>query len=358
MLTSTQEDDKIHTIVCKALRPENTLRFEKFSSNEESTKNSQDESREILDELRKDDGDISRAPLEFLELEFLKSQKSEEKPDSLTFYKTEKLDLSDISHSKSFTNSFNISEIMELDTSRSIEKFKKSLDISLDMIKSEALEEEAASDKLKEKLKEKSFKLKFKEGIDPSKNKKAEAELETEIKKDSFSKMKVLGQFNLGFIIAQLENDLFIVDQHATDERYNFEDLEKNLKIESQSMVVPEKLELTAVQEDMIIDNLQMFEMNGFKFDIDQNALPTQRISLISRPYSKNWEFGREDIEELIFLLNDSSINTIYRPSRIRSMLASRACRKSVMIGTALDKKRMMQLLSHMGEIDHPWVSE
>ena len=35
------------------------------------------------------------------------------------------------------------------------------------------------------------------------------------ISKDDFLKMSVLGQFNLGFIITRLENDLFIVDQHA-----------------------------------------------------------------------------------------------------------------------------------------------
>ena len=130
------------------------------------------------------------------------------------------------------------------------------------MIRKDALEEEAASKELKKSSQTKY--LKFKERIDPSKNKKAESELETEIKKDMFSQMKVLGQFNLGFIIAQLERDLFIVDQHATDERYNFEQLENSFKLETQHMVIPEKLELTAVQEDIIIDNLHIFEMNGF----------------------------------------------------------------------------------------------
>lgn len=221
------------------------------------------------------------------------------------------------------------------------------------MVRKEAKEEDAANKVQKQALKSKH--LKFKEKIDPSKNKKAESELETEIKKDMFSTMKVIGQFNLGFIIAQLERDLFIVDQHATDERYNFEQLEKNFKLETQHMVIPEKLELTAVQEDIIIDNLNTFEMNGFKFNINQNGHPTQRIQLISRPYSKNCEFGREDIEEMTHLLHDNSTNCICRPSRIRAMLASRACRKSVMIGTPLDRKAMMKLLIHMGEMDHPW---
>lgn len=36
-------------------------------------------------------------------------------------------------------------------------------------------------------------------------------------------------------------------------------------------------------------------------------------------------------------------------------MFASRACRKSVMIGTALNHNEMKRLIDHMGEIEQPW---
>jgi DNA mismatch repair protein PMS2 len=32
--------------------------------------------------------------------------------------------------------------------------------------------------------------------------------------------MTVLGQFNLGFIVAKFRGDLYILDQHACDEKY------------------------------------------------------------------------------------------------------------------------------------------
>lgn len=54
-------------------------------------------------------------------------------------------------------------------------------------------------------------------------------------------------------------------------------------------------------------------------------------------------------------MLQDAPSNSICRPSRIREMFASRACRKSVMIGTALNKKVMKSLVDHMGEIEQPW---
>lgn len=43
----------------------------------------------------------------------------------------------------------------------------------------------------------------------------AEAELSRFVSKQDFKRMKVLGQFNLGFIIVSLDSDLFVIDQHA-----------------------------------------------------------------------------------------------------------------------------------------------
>ena len=227
--------------------------------------------------------------------------------------------------------------------------------ITLDSIRQMAISEEKAEETLKSEKKLKKLKLRFKEStIEPSKNKKAEAELEMEFKKEMFSEMEVLGQFNLGFIIAKVNSDLFIVDQHASDEKFNFEDLEKKTKLQTQQLVVPERLELSSIQEITLLENLKIFEMNGFKFLVDEAAEPGQKVKIHSKPFSKNWEFGKEDIEEMIFML-DEAPNVLCRPTRIRTMLASRACRKSVMIGTALTKKQMKTLLEHMGGLDHPW---
>ena len=55
----------------------------------------------------------------------------------------------------------------------------------------------------------------FRAKIAPGASASAEAELTREITKASFKEMEVIGQFNLGFIIARLRDDLFIVDQHA-----------------------------------------------------------------------------------------------------------------------------------------------
>lgn len=55
--------------------------------------------------------------------------------------------------------------------------------------------------------------------------------------KTMFAEMEVIGQFNLGFIITKLDADLFIVDQHATDEKYNFEMLQQHTALQGQRLI-------------------------------------------------------------------------------------------------------------------------
>lgn len=77
----------------------------------------------------------------------------------------------------------------------------------------------------------------------------AEAALSRVISKADFGRMEVLGQFNKGFIIARLRHsaedededdasdDLFIIDQHASDEKFNFETLQRTTVIKAQTLI-------------------------------------------------------------------------------------------------------------------------
>eukprot|EP00049_Salpingoeca_infusionum_P004419 m.79081 g.79081 ORF g.79081 m.79081 type:complete len:297 (+) comp12557_c0_seq1:1569-2459(+) len=182
----------------------------------------------------------------------------------------------------------------------------------------------------------------------------AEAELQRNITKDDFLEMEVLGQFNLGFIIAKLRDDLFVVDQHASDEKYNFERLQRETKLQQQTLVVPRRLDLTAVNEALLIEKIHVFQEVGFDFVVDMEQSATNRVRLSKIPYSKSVQLGEDDIQEMLFLLSDQP-DLRCRPSRLSSMFASRACRSSIMIGTALTKRTMQQILQHMNQTEQPW---
>jgi DNA mismatch repair ATPase MutL len=57
----------------------------------------------------------------------------------------------------------------------------------------------------------------------------AASELERRFNKKDFKGMTIHGQFNKGFIMASSGRELFIIDQHASDEKYNFERLQDTL---------------------------------------------------------------------------------------------------------------------------------
>ncbi|RXG67168.1 Mismatch repair endonuclease PMS2 [Armadillidium vulgare] len=234
------------------------------------------------------------------------------------------------------------------DMKRLSEVKSKNIPFSLDHVR-KRLHNKKLSDSNKNEL----FR-KFRAQISPTDNKTAEEELKREISKESFSFMEIIGQFNLGFMITRLHSDLFIIDQHATDEKYNFETLQKTCVMQNQKLIIPQALELTAANEGILLDNIEIFTKNGFSFQIDNSKSVGKRVMLLSLPYSKGWEFNKEDIEEMIFMLSDSP-GVMCRPSRISAMFASRACRKSVMIGTHLSRSQMRKLIDHMSEIEQPW---
>lgn len=228
----------------------------------------------------------------------------------------------------------------------------------------------------------------------------AEDKLSLTIHKGDFSKMKIVGQFNLGFILAvrpgtsvtatadypRDDDELFIIDQHASDEKFNFERLQATTTVQSQRLVRPKFLELTAVEEEIVIENRPALEANGFQVEADTSGDEPvgSRCRLLSLPLSRETTFSLADLEELISLLGDSPATTstpppdgdgeddgtgdgghrgsvtgtrrhIPRPSKVRKMFAMRACRSSVMIGKALSHRQMEKVVRHMGDMEKPW---
>ncbi|EJD74284.1 CBR-PMS-2 protein [Loa loa] len=182
----------------------------------------------------------------------------------------------------------------------------------------------------------------------------AESELAAYISKKDFESMEILGQFNKGFIIVRLNNDLFIVDQHASDEKYNFERFQKKARIQTQHLISPRVLDLGVVKEAILRDNVDIFNYNGFEFQFDDEEVVGKRALLTAIPVLQSWQFSISDIDEMLSVLCDFP-GMMYRPAKLRKLFASRACRKSVMIGSSLTMAHMEKIVRHLGTLDHPW---
>ncbi|KAJ5627134.1 hypothetical protein N7528_004561 [Penicillium herquei] len=203
------------------------------------------------------------------------------------------------------------------------------------------------------------------QAVDPDVDEKtAEERLSLTVSKADFAQMRIVGQFNLGFILAVRpgadHDELFIVDQHASDEKFNFERLQAETIVQNQRLVRPQRLDLTAVEEEIVLENRSALEKNGFIVTVDESGDEPigRRCQLVSLPLSKEVVFDSNDLEELLVLLSEAPVNHeifVPRPSKVRKMFAIRACRSSIMIGKTLTLRQMQRVVRNMGTIDKPW---
>jgi DNA mismatch repair ATPase MutL len=180
-----------------------------------------------------------------------------------------------------------------------------------------------------------------------------EAVMQRVVTKQDFAAMEIVGQFNLGFILTKRNQDLYIIDQHATDEKYRFEQLQLTTTMKTQPLLRPLPLELPVETELVILDNLDCFKANGFAFQVLSESM-SPRLLLLTLPFSKNTTFGTDDILQLSDILAQTP-GVRARLPKIEKMFASRACRSAVMIGDALSHAQMKKIVHHMSSMEHPW---
>ncbi|KAH8740168.1 hypothetical protein FG386_001829 [Cryptosporidium ryanae] len=109
--------------------------------------------------------------------------------------------------------------------------------------------------------------------------------------KKLFSDLEIIGQFNRGFILTKLyiceskSLHIFIIDQHASDEKARFESLNKDFgHLQTQKLISPLSIRLTPSQEQIVLNYRSIFEDNGFKLIFNNNLDLGMRVQLTHLP--------------------------------------------------------------------------
>ncbi|KAF7684118.1 DNA mismatch repair protein PMS1 [Astathelohania contejeani] len=167
------------------------------------------------------------------------------------------------------------------------------------------------------------------------------------IKKEDFRRMELIGQFNHGFILTRLVKNntifLIIVDQHAADEIKNYEMLVNSFSLRRQKLIVPVPLELSPIEKFIIKGNRNLLIRNGY--EVDDN------FHLTSVPIYKNEIFTKKDFFSILDEIDKGEVLC----GKIKAMMASKACRSSVMIGEPLNNKKMKEIVSNLADLKRPW---
>ncbi|CUG84070.1 mismatch repair protein, putative [Bodo saltans] len=196
--------------------------------------------------------------------------------------------------------------------------------------------------------------------ISKSINAQTDDELNQMLHKTDFEKMEIHGQFNHGFIVASLGEDLYIIDQHASDEKFNYEQLCQKYVARPQPLVKPIRVAMEADEALLALERAAELRAHGFivQRPPDHDGAPggsnNLAVTVASVPILPYDTVVPQDVCELTAQL--LQYQSIVRPLKaVWHSMATKACRSSIMIGAVLNDKMMRTIVDHLGTLDQPW---
>ena len=166
--------------------------------------------------------------------------------------------------------------------------------------------------------------------------------------KDFWSRLQVLAQAHLTYIITQDSDGLVLVDQHAAHERVVFETLMRQFKtrnIEVQSFLMPLVIDLDPEKAEKIVENKQVFADLG----IDIESMGPSSLAINSAPVI----IKDSALTSAVMLLADKLEQNSFSFSLdnvIGDIFASMACHSAIRAGQSLSHGEMEALLKSMDQ--------
>ncbi len=156
------------------------------------------------------------------------------------------------------------------------------------------------------------------------------------------------------YIIIEMENEIYIIDQHAAHERIMYEKIKANYysdeNKDSQLMLLPDIINLSHKEMQIAKDNMAIFEKAGFVLEefgentIKLSGVPTVCLDL--------------DTKEL-FLETLDEINTVARTAKQEieeKFIATVACKAAVKANMALTREEVENLMRQLLVLPNPFT--
>ena len=156
----------------------------------------------------------------------------------------------------------------------------------------------------------------------------------------------ILGQIFDTYILVGKNDELEIYDQHIIHERILYEELKDkfyNRRLESQQLLIPQKIEVTAVEKSIISENHEIF--SEFGFDIDQFSDNEMLLRAVPA-----FDF-REDVKNVLQKLLEDLKNENEIKDLRENIIISMSCKGAVKAGQKLDMGEMRNMVRRLHEV-------
>ncbi len=165
--------------------------------------------------------------------------------------------------------------------------------------------------------------------------------------KQLYLESRVIGKLFNTFVILEMNDCVYFVDQHAAHERLLYDKFNNYLKKQEmtcQPMLIPYMLEVNPTEEQFVLDNIDNLKQLGF--DIDLFGTGCFRVSAVPSILP---DINPKAFFET-FLSNMNTYNQLRSEDLVLDKLAQTACKHAVKGGDDLDKSELIKLVSDFSD--------
>ena len=164
--------------------------------------------------------------------------------------------------------------------------------------------------------------------------------------------LKVLAQIFKTYILSEADNKLFLIDQHAAAERYNYEKLQREFierKNYKKQMLIPLMFDFSVEEAAEVRNNLEKFEELGIIFEeFGDNSYVVREFP--------GWI--EEDEEQMIKIIVEKVLrnNNITFNELRNDVIAMASCKMSIKANQVLTDVEMNKVISDLYECKNPFT--
>lgn len=170
--------------------------------------------------------------------------------------------------------------------------------------------------------------------------------------KEKLPYLEIIGQLHGTYIIMQNETGMYLMDQHAAQERIKYEYIYANIIKDDDGipLLIPYTFEFSF--DDVITIDEKLTELQEIGFDIEKSGIKQYTVSRYpSWIKAKNPE---EDINDLIEFISGTDHFDVNKYREEMSIMMS--CKQSIKANHYLDKNQMAALLEELGKCYSPYT--
>ena len=186
--------------------------------------------------------------------------------------------------------------------------------------------------------------------FDEIKNAKIVQDDETKVR--TLPDLKVLAQIFKTYILSEADNKLYLIDQHAAAERYNYEKLQREFsdrKNYKKQILIPLMFDFSVEEAAEVRNNLEKFEELGIVFEeFGDNSYVVREFP--------GWI--EEDEEEMIKIIVEKVLknNNITFNELRNDAIAMASCKMSIKANQTLNEVEMNKVISDLYECKNPFT--